>query len=49
MFNCPVCNGRSVGRIGTEQYYCWNCLVEYNSKKEVFQVEEDGSLKKTVV
>lgn len=44
---CPVCQGNSVGKIGVEQYYCWNCFVEFNTMKDevqIFQVAEDGSL-----
>ncbi len=45
--NCPVCNGNAVGKVGVEQYYCWNCFIEFNTLKEdvqIFNVEEDGSL-----
>ncbi|MEL7566403.1 MAG: hypothetical protein AAGU27_16180 [Dehalobacterium sp.] len=41
---CPVCNGREIGKIGTNQYFCWNCLVEFNDQEEVFEITEDGSL-----
>jgi hypothetical protein len=45
--NCPVCGGKATGKVGVEQYYCWDCCVEYRKGKEgidVFQVDEDGSL-----
>lgn len=45
--HCPVCNGKSTGKVGAEQYYCWDCCVEYRRSKEgvdIFQVDEDGSL-----
>lgn len=41
---CPLCSGKEVGKIGADQYYCWNCLIEYNDKNEIFEVAEDGSL-----
>ncbi len=43
MRSCPLCNSRSVGKIGANQFYCWNCLVEYNSENQIFEVQEDGS------
>jgi len=45
--NCPVCGGKSVGRVGVEQFYCWNCYLEYQIQGEnikIFSVAEDGSL-----
>ena len=44
LMNCPVCNGREIGKIGTSQYFCWNCLVEFNDQEQVFEISEDGSL-----
>jgi Topoisomerase DNA binding C4 zinc finger len=44
---CPTCNGNAVGKIGVEQFYCWNCFVEFSTLKEevqIYQVAEDGSL-----
>ncbi|HWJ02063.1 MAG TPA: hypothetical protein VNU93_00205 [Verrucomicrobiae bacterium] len=44
---CPVCSGNAVGKVGMEQYYCWNCFIEFSTVKEdvqIFQVAEDGSL-----
>ncbi|WP_018085647.1 hypothetical protein [Desulfurispora thermophila] len=44
---CPVCGGRATGKVGTEQYYCWDCCVEFRKNKEgvqIFEVAEDGSL-----
>ncbi len=41
---CPICGGKEVGKIGPDQYYCWTCFVEYDSKNKVYAVEEDGSL-----
>lgn len=45
---CPNCSSKDIGKIGTNQYYCWNCFVELsvagNQISSIFQVEEDGSL-----
>lgn len=45
--HCPNCKGRDIGKIGTNQYYCWTCFVEMTitkGKLSLHQVEEDGSL-----
>lgn len=47
MLSCPNCKGKDIGKIGTSQYYCWDCFIEFavtNHGIDVFQVEEDGSL-----
>ena len=41
---CPVCGSKEIGKIGIDQFYCWDCLVEFNSDKQAFQVTEDGVL-----
>lgn len=44
---CPNCNCRDIGKIGTSQFYCWGCFVEFSvtgEKVKLYQVEEDGSL-----
>ncbi len=44
---CPACNGLQVGRVGSDQYYCWNCFIEFAVKKDrvnMYEVAEDGSL-----
>jgi hypothetical protein len=43
--NCPVCGSRATGQV--EQFYCWDCCVEYkkqNNEISVFELAEDGSL-----
>lgn len=46
--NCPVCGSRSTGKVGVDQYYCWDCCVEYkqdsNRGMEIYTVDEDGTL-----
>jgi len=44
---CPVCGSRTVGKVGVDQYYCWDCCVEYKIDKNelsVYEVAEDGTL-----
>ncbi len=45
---CPNCSSKDIGKIGTNQYYCWNCYVELSvagdQVSSIYQVEEDGSL-----
>jgi hypothetical protein len=47
MMTCPVCSRQAIGKVGLNQYYCWDCCVEFIRKGEaveVFSVESDGSL-----
>ncbi|WP_028402889.1 hypothetical protein [Ectobacillus panaciterrae] len=47
MLICPNCKGKDLGKIGVNQFYCWNCFIELSvTKGKIFihQVEEDGSL-----
>jgi len=47
MLACPNCRSKDIGKIGTHQYYCWSCFIEWSvsgDKVSVFQVEEDGTL-----
>lgn len=44
---CPNCKGRDIGKIGTNQYYCWTCYIELSiidGRLNLHQVEADGSL-----
>jgi hypothetical protein len=44
---CPACNSHQIGKVGSDQFYCWNCFIEFNVRKgKVYQYEvaEDGSL-----
>ena len=45
---CPVCHTTDIGKVGTNQYYCWHCLMEFRllpqQKTRIFYVEADGSL-----
>ncbi|HZK84634.1 MAG TPA: hypothetical protein VFC58_08165 [Desulfosporosinus sp.] len=45
--NCPVCNGRAIGKVGVEQFYCWDCCVEFATQTDkvvIYDLAEDGSL-----
>lgn len=45
--NCPACGSKATGKVGVEQYYCWDCCVEFRKYKNdfnVYEVSEDGSL-----
>ncbi|GGH85714.1 hypothetical protein JOD43_003424 [Pullulanibacillus pueri] len=45
--HCPNCKNKNLGKIGVNQYYCWDCFIELtltNNKLSLNQVEEDGSL-----
>jgi competence protein ComGC len=47
MLYCPNCKRKDIGKIGTHQYYCWGCFIEFavvNDQFDIFQVEEDGTL-----
>ena len=33
IIKCPVCGGLQVGRVGSDQYYCWNCFLNLISAK----------------
>lgn len=48
MFRCPNCSAKDIGKIGTNQYYCWDCFIEFSVVEgqiaSIYQVEEDGSL-----
>lgn len=44
---CPVCGGKSTGKVGIDQFFCWDCCIEYRKTPKditVFDVAEDGSL-----
>ncbi|GGH68442.1 hypothetical protein GCM10010978_01410 [Compostibacillus humi] len=47
ILRCPNCNGKDIGKIGAQNYYCWNCFVEMtvvDNELAVHQIEADGSL-----
>lgn len=47
MLQCPNCKNKNLGKIGVNQYYCWDCFIELSVSKGMIythQVEEDGTL-----
>ncbi|SMB95620.1 hypothetical protein SAMN00017405_0448 [Desulfonispora thiosulfatigenes DSM 11270] len=47
MVNCPICTGKSIGKLANNQYFCWECYIEFNNtgnQTQVFDIAEDGSL-----
>ena len=47
MLKCPNCKSKDVGKIGINQYYCWDCFIELTLVEgliKTHQVEEDGYL-----
>ncbi|MGI6615893.1 MAG: hypothetical protein ACOX30_07760 [Dethiobacteria bacterium] len=45
---CPLCRSADTGKVGSNQYYCWQCLMEFKIVPQqpwpMFYVEADGSL-----
>lgn len=44
---CPLCQSRSIGRVGSEQYYCWDCCIEFAVTRggvRLFRVDSEGEL-----
>jgi len=47
LLQCPNCKNKNLGKIGVNQYYCWDCFIELSVSKGMIythQVEEDGTL-----
>ena len=47
MVTCPVCGQRGIGKVGANQYYCWDCCVEFavrDHNVRIYNVEMDGTL-----
>ncbi|MDV2581080.1 hypothetical protein [Alkalibacillus haloalkaliphilus] len=46
--NCPNCQTSDIGKIGSQQFYCWNCFIELSVKEDgkmhVHEVQEDGTI-----
>ncbi|SHM83831.1 hypothetical protein SAMN05660826_02115 [Caldanaerovirga acetigignens] len=45
--NCPLCGGNSTGKVGNNQYYCWDCYVEFSvnhNKVTIYELADDGTL-----
>ena len=47
MWQCPICGGHGVGKVGADQYYCCDCCLEFmrcGDQVSIYQVGEDGTL-----
>lgn len=49
LLRCPSCNSHDLGKVGTNQMYCWHCFIELTTDPKghissIYQIEEDGSL-----
>lgn len=49
LLRCPNCHSHDLGKVGTNQLYCWHCYIEMTTDgrdiiQNIYQVEEDGSL-----
>jgi hypothetical protein len=47
VMNCPVCDGRSIGKVGVEQFFCWDCCIEFSNQVDkvvIYNLGEDGTL-----
>lgn len=48
LMRCPNCHSHDLGKVGTNQLYCWHCYIEITTDgrdiQHIYQVEEDGSL-----
>jgi hypothetical protein len=43
---CPKCKSRATGRIGQNQYFCWDCNIEFIPTKDgfrLYRLEPDGT------
>ncbi len=46
-WRCPGCQGKNVGKVGTGQFYCWDCCIEYTVSGRgcrLYEVLQDGEL-----
>lgn len=44
---CPACGSTRLGRIGANHYYCGDCCMELQYRRdqvELFSVDEEGNL-----
>lgn len=43
---CPKCRSRAIGRIGQNQFYCWDCNIEFIPTRDgfrMYRLEPDGT------
>jgi len=47
LITCPLCKKNTVGKVGSNQYYCLECFVEFLIQKDkttIYEVSDDGTL-----
>lgn len=47
LINCPICGGKTLGKVGSNQFYCRECFMEFSKNKNkiiAYEVADDGSL-----
>lgn len=45
--HCPNCASRAIGQVGPDQFYCWDCCIEWQTRAdgdEMFLIDEEGDL-----
>jgi len=45
--HCPVCHRMDTGKVGSNQFYCSHCFVEFNVSPQgvkLYYIDVDGSL-----
>lgn len=44
---CPVCAGNATGRIGQNEWYCWECCIEFqdlgSGQVDCFVLDSEGN------
>lgn len=44
---CPNCASRAIGQVGPDQFYCWDCCIEWQARAsgdELYMINEEGDL-----
>ncbi len=44
---CPGCGSRATGQVGPDQFYCWDCCIEWQlgpQGNQLYMIGEEGDL-----
>lgn len=44
---CPACGSKEIGKVGDNEFYCWDCCVEFVLSPggvKLFNIAPDGTL-----
>ena len=47
MLICPSCGSKVVGKVGADQFYCWDCCIEFSYGRQglkMYTIDDEGSL-----